>query len=42
VLLERWWWGSVFLPAVPVMTPLLGWGRGCCPRSATLPPAGWT
>jgi hypothetical protein len=29
----------VFLPAVPVTTLLPGWGRGCCPRSATLPPA---
>ncbi len=34
VLLEFFWWGSVFLLAVPVMVLLLGSARGSCPSSA--------
>ncbi|MFC6930107.1 MFS transporter [Actinomadura yumaensis] len=34
VLLERFWWGSVFLMAVPVMAVLLVAGPCCCPSSA--------
>jgi MFS transporter, DHA2 family, multidrug resistance protein len=33
LLLERFWWGSVFLPAIPVMTPLLVLGPRLLPES---------
>ena len=42
VLLERFWWGSVFLLAVPVMALLLVLGPSCCPSTATPAPGGWT
>src|SRR5215207_6742147 len=40
-LLEHFWWGSVFLVAVPVMGLLLVLGPSCCPSSATLRQDGW-
>ena len=32
LLLERFWWGSVFLPALPVMALLLAVGPRCFPE----------
>jgi MFS transporter, DHA2 family, multidrug resistance protein len=42
VLLEHYWWGSVFLLAVPVMALLLALGPASSPSTATRTPAGWT
>jgi MFS family permease len=42
VLLEYFWWGSVFLLALPVMAPLLALGPRVLPSSATLPPGAST
>ena len=42
VLLEFFWWGSVFLIGVPVMALLLVSGRACCPSRATRTRAGST
>ena len=42
VLLEFFWWGSVFLIAVPVMLLLLAPPRGCCPSIGIRMPAGST
>ena len=42
VLLEYFWWGSVFLLGVPVMVLLLVLGPLCCPSSATPTRAGST
>ena len=43
LMLEFFWWGSVFLLAVPVMTLLLVLGDLCCCRSSAIPrQAGWT
>ena len=36
LLLEWFWWGSVFLLAVP-----LRWGSGCSPSSVPVAPPGW-
>jgi DHA2 family multidrug resistance protein-like MFS transporter len=41
-LLEFFWWGSVFLLAVPVMALLLVLGLCCCPRLGIPTQAGWT
>ena len=42
VLLEHFWWGAVFLPAVPVMALLLVVGPRCCPSTASRSPGGST
>jgi len=40
-LLQFFWWGSVFLVAVPVMALLLMLGQRCCRILAILRRAGW-
>jgi DHA2 family multidrug resistance protein-like MFS transporter len=42
LLLERFWWGSVFLIALPVMACCWPLARSCCPSSATPTRAGST
>jgi MFS transporter, DHA2 family, multidrug resistance protein len=42
LLLEQFWWGSVFLVAVPVWRCCSRSGRGCCPNFALPTRAGWT
>ena len=42
VLLETFWWGSVFLLALPVMGALLVLGPRVLPEYRTRTPAGWT
>ena len=43
VLLEHFWWGSVFLIALPVMAAAArSSGRSCCPSTGTRTPAGST
>ncbi|MEQ8430273.1 MAG: MFS transporter [Roseovarius sp.] len=37
MLLEYFWWGSVFLIAIPVMALLLGSAPSCCPSIAIRP-----
>ena len=40
ILLEHFWWGSVFLLALPVMALLLvARARSCCPSTGTRTPA---
>jgi len=41
VLIEFFWWGSVFLVAVPVMALLLALDRGSCPSSGIQTRASW-
>ena len=41
VLLNFFWWGSVFLVAVPVMLLLVMTAPCSCPNTATLRPPGW-
>lgn len=42
ILLEHFWWGSVFLLALPVMGLCSSSVPGCCRSSATQMPDGWT
>jgi DHA2 family multidrug resistance protein-like MFS transporter len=41
LLLERFWWGSVFLPALPVMGLLLAVGPRLLPKTEIPARAGW-
>src|SRR5690625_7662959 len=40
-LLEHYWWGSVFLMAVPVLVPLLALGPVLVPESCDPDPGPW-
>jgi MFS transporter, DHA2 family, multidrug resistance protein len=42
VLLEHFWWGSVFLLTCRSWPYCWSWGRGCSPSTATRRPSGWT
>ena len=42
LLLERFWWGSVFHPALPVMALLLAVGPRLLPGARLPRRAGWT
>jgi MFS transporter, DHA2 family, multidrug resistance protein len=42
IMLELFWWGSVFLLALPVMALLLILGPRSCPNTATPRRVGWT
>jgi DHA2 family multidrug resistance protein-like MFS transporter len=41
-MLQVFWWGAVFLLAVPVMVTCWRLGRSCCRSTATQQPAGRT